>query len=503
MEIRKELKKLLGFTDAVVPAPVKQPAMSVKGFNAAGGNRLLSDWNIIGMSPDADLRMAITEVRNRARDLVNNDGYAKKFVQLCKTNIVGPDGFQMQVKSRDTDGTLDTYANALIEKQFKEWTKKQHCTVTGEMSFRMLQEFIIGYLVRDGECFVRKVYNNSKFGFQLQVIEPDVIDEAYAAVLDNGNVISLGIEYDQWRKPVAYYIKKLDPRQNVYGSYYTADRTRVPAAKMYHLFIKERATQSRGISWFVQSMLRLKMLNGYEEAALVNARVSAAKMGFLTSSPDGAAPYTGDGKDASGNILSNVEPGTVEILPQGMDFKSFTPDYPQAQYEMYIKSILRGISSGLGVSYNGLANDLTAVNFSSIRAGLVEEREYWKSLQSILVESLLDDVFTDWLEAAFLNSQLGTLPVAKFDKFNAPVWTGRRWAWVDPRADVDAAVVAIEKGLKTRTMVLAEQGIDYEELVEQMAEEQAIAAKYGVSFSVSTPQPAASATPNTENTNGI
>ena len=93
---------------------------------------------------------------------------------------------------------------------------------------------------------------------------------------------------------------------------------------------------------------RLKMLDGYEEAELVAARVGASAMGFITS--PGGDGYMGDDLD-NGTPIMSAEPGTFQQLPAGMDVKSFDPDHPTTAFSDFEKAILRGISSGLGVSY--------------------------------------------------------------------------------------------------------------------------------------------------------
>jgi lambda family phage portal protein len=152
-----------------------------------------------------------------------------------------------------------------------------------------------------------------------------------------------------------------------------------------------------------------------------------------------------------------------------------------------VKGALRGISGGLGVNYNSLANDLESVNYSSMRAGKLEEVEEYKNVQAWLVECLHTPIFDAWLESSLLAGALrsGTgaaLPVSKYDKFNAPDWKPRRWPWVDPLKDAQASVLAIEKGLKSRRQIIAESGDDIEAVFEEMAEDQKLADKHGLKF---------------------
>jgi capsid protein len=109
------------------------------------------------------------------------------------------------------------------------------------------------------------------------------------------------------------------------------------------------------------------MLHGYREAELVAARVAASKMGFITS-PDGDGYTEDDLEDTHAPVMS-AELGSFEQLPTGMDIKLFDPTHPTSAFSDFHKAVLRGIASGLGVSYASLASDLENVNYSSIRQG--------------------------------------------------------------------------------------------------------------------------------------
>ena len=144
----------------------------------------------------------------------------------------------------------------------------------------------------------------------------------------------------------------------------------------------------------------------------------------------------------------------------GTSFQSWNPDHPTGNYAGFVKSCLRGIAAGLGVSYNMIANDLEGVNYSSIRAGLLDEREYYKAVQRWYIDSLIAPVFSGWLETNILNGTIN-LPSAKMSKFNSPGvahWMPRRWAWVDPLKDQQASVLAVENQFKSKRQVVAEMG---------------------------------------------
>ena len=121
----------------------------------------------------------------------------------------------------------------------------------------------------------------------------------------------------------------------------------------------------RGIPWLHASMMRIHHLKGFEEAAIIAARVGASKIGWMQS-PDGSPEPLKEGEDEQGTPYTKVSPGEIGMLPEGYEFVSFNPDYPHAMYDPFVKATKRDISSGIDVAYHSLANDLEKVNFSSI-----------------------------------------------------------------------------------------------------------------------------------------
>lgn len=419
-------------------------------------------------------------VRGRARDLCMNNDYARRFLLLCRNNIVGPDGFKFEANVKDPNGASDRYANLKIQAAWDEWCRAANCTITGKLSFRGVQDILVRHLARDGEILVKKVLDREGlYPLKLQILDPDLLDETYNDRLPNGNHVVMGVELDRNRRPVAYHILDDSNHSINFSVYANRQRTRYMAEDIYHIFDPDRAFQTRGISWMAPSMYRLKMLTGYEEAALVNARLSATIGGYFYSEDGTTLP--GDGKDDQGNIITTFEPGEYKQLPAGLKVQNVDPNYPDQQHDMFVKAILRGVASGFGVSYATLANDLTQVNYSSIRAGLLDERDNWRAWQRVFAEQFLEPVYSDWLDLALLGDRLN-LPAAKFEKFNRPVFTGRRWAWVDPKNDIEAELASINGGLKSRTMSLAERGENIEEIFQELAEEKAAAEALGLKF---------------------
>jgi lambda family phage portal protein len=447
------------------------------GWKSAKVTRLTGDWSVQLRGPNSILWADGKANRARARELSRNDPYAKKFLKMVRANVVGPDGITLQAKVKNKrGGKLNKEVNDLIEVEFTNWTRPKYCNVNKRMSWCALKQFAAMQWAMDGEVFIQFAIDaSSPYGLRLRFIDPDQVDQAYNVLkLPNGNQIVMGIEVDPDFAPVAYWIWETNPSETFSA---IRRRLRVPAETIVHCYIQEYVNQVRGIPWMVASMFRMNMLEGYEDAEVTAARGAASMMGFIKS--DNGIEYEGQERvneggapDPNGDIAMDFEPGAFNRLQPGQDVVKFDPQHPNSSFSAFVKAVLRGAAAGLGVSYTSLANDLESVNFSSIRAGLLDERDEWKLLQGHFIEHFIQPIFEKWLELSVLSNRIN-LPGYDLDTVSTSiVWKGRRWTWVDPLKDVQAEVLQINSGLKTMTASLAERGQDFEETIDTIKEEQ-------------------------------
>lgn len=457
------------------PAPAaKQSKRSF--FKGAQVSRLLLDWIVAPMAADKEVRSDILKLRARARDLARNNPFIRQYLALVTTNVIGPHGIRMQAQVVNNNGLLAKSINDKLEAAWLKWCKK--ATIDGRMSLTQAAQLAARTLATDGEVFIKLVIDEDetgKFFFALQPIDADLVDHEYNRPAGKGtNEIRLGVEIDKFGRPVAYHVwdrHLADENQNA------RQRIRVPAAEMLHLYDPERVNQSRGTTWFNSVMVPLKMFDGYVEAELTAARTAAAKMGWLKYTD--AAAMQLEGEIPTAPLQYDASPGTIEMLPPGVEFQPWDPSHPTGAYEAYSKGILRQVASGLRVSYNALANDLSDVNYSSFRSGILIEREVWRTLQQLFIERFYQPIFEAWLPVALLNKDV-VLDSRDPARFQAVRWIPRGWAWVDPLKDIQASIEAINNGLASRSDVLAEAGMDYEAVLDNLAREKQMADAAGL-----------------------
>jgi lambda family phage portal protein len=433
------------------------------------------NWTGTPTSIDAFIQMHHQRLVARSREQWSNNDYVRNFIRLVRQNVVGPNGITMQSKAEKPRGGLDKEACAAIEADWAEWCKAGFCEVTGQLTWREVCALAVETTARDGEFIARRIYGDDAgpHGYALQLIDPQRLPVWHenGRADKNGNFIRHGIEFNRYGRRIAYHFSSTDEGDAAYYTYSGRGFVRVPAEEIIHIFVHEVVGQKRGLPWASTSLFRLHHLEGFENAAVQNARAGASKMGFFEYE-DGFGPEMDDG-DA---LTIDAEPLSFHELPEGARFKEFNPEYPSGEFATFHKAMLRGASAGMGVLYNNVAGDLEGVNFSSIRQGTLDEREHYKELQQWLIDALVIGVFEDHLSYRLLSGGIKTkggrpLPAAKIETYKKVAWQPRRWQWIDPRADVDGAIDSIRAGLNSPSQVIREQGRDPETVFAEFAED--------------------------------
>jgi lambda family phage portal protein len=467
-----------------------------RSFGAAQVSRLTAGWTTADASLNALLQGALPVLKARSRQWSRNTGPGRRFLQQVRLGGVGPTGFPMQSRCGDwvKDGSrwvfrLDKLANDAIESAWQKWCRPGNCEVTGKLSFAEVCKLQLEICARDGEYLSRELRGvETPWRYQLQLLATDRLDTAHSVQLPSGGEVLMGVERAATGKAEAFHLLRSNPL-DFRG---TRHSERVLARDVLHDFVPLDAEQVRGVPWSHAILLGANMLASFEESAVFAARVGASHMGFYTqdAKSDGA-PFTpadlGVKVDTNtGELLTEVEPGALELLPPGVDFKSFDARYPTEAFDPFTKARRRDMATGLGVAYHNLSGDMTAVNYSSARIAELAERDGWRSVSHWFIGSFVHRVFCSWLEMSLLAGAIklpsgSALPVSKLEKYREGiVFRGRGWEWVDPLKEVNAAAIAVREGFTTRSKVVAAKGDDFEDNVGEIAQENLVLADNGV-----------------------
>lgn len=455
-----------------------------KGANDDG----LSDWAMQPIDINTLLRNDLRTLRARSRDLARNDDTAKRYIHLVKQNVLGHAGIRLQARNKMRSGKKPDKAwNDAIESEWKSFGQCRRYrgfasspTACGTMTMRQAAWLAVIMRVVDGESIIQilRGYPHNKNRFAFRFLNPDLLDSGFTDESRDGNRIIMGVELDEFDRPIAYHFNTLTQKGTITKR--NKDRIRIPANQIIHHFRREYVGQVRGIPDFATIMHKQKMLNGVHEAIVVGWRVAASKMGFFKTTSVDAEFDTGE-YDEFGDMLLDATPGTFENLPPGVGVETFDPEYPTSTYESGHKVFMQQMANGLNVSSPTLSNNYEGVNYSSLRQALLEDREGWRCMQAEMVDGFYQPLFDEWYDWSANATRTISLPEKKRQLDPEIEWQPRGWPWVDPLKEVNAHEKAVNNTFRTHQSVLAEtSGADFADTVATRSEENKMLQEHGL-----------------------
>ena len=432
------------------------PLENINSLVASGGPRLLA----------------------RSRELVVTNGYAANACEAFASNMVG-DGI------KPSSLIADAALRDSVQQLWLAWTDE--ADADGLTDFYGLQAMVAREMFVAGECFVRLRPRRAEDGLlvplQLQLLQSEMLPFEKTETAGNGNRIRCGIEFDGIGRRVAYHFRRRHPGDSTDQGAVIPETVRVPAEDVLHIYRPIDAGQIRGLPHVAPAMVRLFLLDQYDDAELDRKKTAAMFAGFITkTAPED--PMMGESEaDLDGAAIASLEPGTMQVLLPGEDVKFSSPADVGGGYEAFQYRTLLSVSASLGLPYHLVTGDVRQANYSSLRAELVEFRRRIGQLQhGVMAHQLCRPIWRRWLETAVLSGALdiGNPAVAR------PVqWIPPRWDWVDPLKDIQAQVLAMEAGITSRRKVVEATGYDVEEVDRENAADAKRVADLGLSYRAS------------------
>lgn len=463
-----------------------------RGYAAAAKKARYGDFRSSRGSADYELRQGLVEVRNKSRWLARNSSTMKRFLGLLSINVVGSKGFVFQSRVRRQDGTMDDSLNRRVEDDFRDWWKRP--TTCGKLSGVDLQKQAVKSLSRDGEIIWEIVFNHAyKDGIAINALEPDMLDETLTLMHTNGNQIRMGVEIDKFNAPVAYHFLTTHPGDIAWFSPQTKKRyRRVPAERIIHTFVSDRAGQTRGEPWATTIINNLKMLDGFREAEVTGRRLKSSIMGFFKRVLPGTEglPELADGMgtdDQGDDIMEmQMEPGLLKEMAPGLEFQAFDPGGAVTDFKDFDSQMKKDNAMGTMISNMSLGMETEGVSYSGGRTITLEDRNFYQDVQGFIVDRNLEPVFSMWLSRRVIQPD-ATIPPTRLTAIRRHCkFRPRGWDWVDPAKDVKANAEALRTKQTSLAIVAAARGLDRDDLLREIQEDEQAAAKLGLTLDYNT-----------------
>lgn len=453
---------------------------------AAGRGRRSLAWMPGNPGAVAAMLATNTDLRIKSRDLVRRNAWAQAGIEAFVANAVGT-GIKPQSLSSNEP------FKAEVQALWRDWTEE--ADAAGQTDFYGLQALACRAMLEGGECLIRLRPRRPEDGLvvplQLQLLEPEHLPISLNTDLSSGNVVRSGIEFDSLGRRVAYHLYRSHPedgRLAPMSGQGGMDTVRIDAKEIIHLFRVLRPGQIRGEPWLSRALVKLNELDQYDDAELVRKKTAAMFAGFVTrQSPEDN--LMGEGAaDNDGIALAGLEPGTLQILEPGEDIKFSDPADVGGSYGEFLRTQFRAVAAAIGVTYEQLTGDLTGVNYSSIRAGMLEFRRRCEMVQhSVLVHQMCRPVWAAWMKQAVLAGALEAPGFARGGparrrQYSQVKWIPQGWQWVDPEKEFKAMLLAIRAGLMSRSEAIAAFGYDAEDVDREIAADNQRADDLGLIF---------------------
>jgi lambda family phage portal protein len=445
------------------------------GYAASRMVRRLAKWRADKRHVNDLLQRGGVQLLARSRDLCRENPYARNAKASFQAAVVGT-GITPSPDFPDSLGVPDELSTQVRDawEQFVD-----ECDPEGLLDFYGIQNLVAGQLFEAGECFVRIRRRLPQDGllipFQLQVIESEQLDVGYNGIAPNGNEIRMGIEYGALGQRVAYHFWKYHP-YDVGMNNGNAERTIVPATDILHVMMPTRPGQIRGEPMLTPAMVRLYLLDQYDDAELERKKVAALFSGFITKDlpEDNGTPLPQDpltGKpvsvpmdDSFGTSVAVLEPGTLQVLYPGEDVKFSAPADLGNAYEDFQFRNLLAISAACGVPYITMTGDISAANYSSLRGGQVEFRKRVDQVQHLtLAVQLCARVWNLFWDEAVLGDVVPVRPAEyrrNMRAYRRSRWITPPWPEVDEMKSAQANKLKVDEGFIPRSDVQEASGYD-------------------------------------------
>jgi lambda family phage portal protein len=430
----------------------------LRRYDAAGRGRRTDGWITQRTSADASSAWGFADMRDRAREQMRNNPYARKAIKVWSDNLIGS-GWSFKAKEDRKNGRRGKAITQLMQQWMADPTQ---CDYYGRTNFDGIMSQMVEAWKGSGEVLLRLRTPSRaamerlglRVPLQLQLMEGDWIDESHDTPGgETGEYTKRGIVYDGEDKPTRYWLYNYHPGESAQRAITILSNT-VPADEIIHLFTPERPGMTRGVTCLAPSLLRLRDLQDLMDARLMKEKVAAC-MAVAVTDLDSVS-------DQKSTIGKRIEPGGVIKLGPGQDIRTINP--PAAgEINTVIRSYLLEIAAGIGITYSELTGDYSSGSFSQERMGWIGfqrrlQADTWQILEPVVFRQVWR-----WFQTAASVTGVPTDGLVGD-------WTPPKRELFDPQSETSSTRDRIRGGLLPPLDAIRAEGYEPLDLIEQWKE---------------------------------
>lgn len=461
------------------------------GFGGAVIDRTTEEWMPGNPGPNRLHQMNGQLLRERARDLAENNPHAAAAIDAYLANVIEC-GITPKPKFEDSERRA-LWARAW--ERFGGLTPAggNEADVTGfgtiyDMQALHLREVLVG-----GGCLLHFTElpksRDRSLPLSVEMIpEERITDERdnFAFPIARGkktqNPIVRGVEINPATgRPVAYWIRPSMPNDVAPEE---LEPIRLDAQDCEYGFFRRRIGQYRGTTLLRAIVMFLWRLGYYLDNEMLASQMKSAWGYMVLSDADAnldfadlndSDPESG-ATDAYGNLIEKIEPGMVWRGKVGDKIQAVGPNVPGSDSLPWIKLIEQSIAMGAGLSSAELTRDYSDINFSAARAAMQQDRKRYRPMQRFSVTTFGNPI---WRRFATIAAREGIdgFPtqsdfLSNLNDWLAVSWRAPGWESVNPLDDARADEIYVKLRTRSRMQIIAREGGDEDETFEQIDREE-------------------------------
>lgn len=447
-----------------------------QAYEGGSNSKRMAGKGNLQSGPNAPIARSLPLLQARSHNAVRNNPYAQGAKESYVSNLVGA-------------GIKPQWGDKAIQTLWDRWV--QECDADGVDDFYGLSALAAGAQFEAGEALGRFRYRRKSDGLsvplQIQLIEAEHLDPNFNSTFQ-GRLIKMGIEFNPIGQRTAYHLWRYHPHERLTAE--INQRVPVPADNVVHMFRRTRPGQMRGVPELTSVIVRLYEIDEMQDATLARQKLAQLFGAFVKRKtghdPEDDGPNFGTLVSMPGEEgvepLSEFTPGGIHYLEDDEEITFSSPPEIGSNYTEWLRTELLAVARGVGITYEQLTGDLKGVNYSSIRAGLLEFRRRAEALQAhLIVHQWCRRIAAKWLDVAVTS---GVLRIANYwaqrEQLLTIDWIAPKWSWVDPLKEVTADLLEVRAGFKPRSEAAGERGWSIEQLDAQIAAGNRSAERHGL-----------------------
>lgn len=478
------------------------------GYGDGGASRsrsALRGYNPLKSSVKADVDTHLPTLRARSNDMFINSPLGASAINISRMNVIGA-GLKVSPKvdyrvlGISPQEAKEWQRN--VQREFALWAEGTSCDLYRKNNFYDMQDICFMSSLVDGDAWAAVKYRpptpDNPYAIKIQLLEasrvsnPDLSATAgclpFGAVemtnTKNGNRIISGVELNGDGAVVAYWIANKVPYDLIADSR-RLEWVRVEAFNRYtgapnvlQISHEERSEQYRGVPIMAPVIEKLKQTDRYTNAELTAAIVKSFFTLFFTHGVQNNIDEVLNSTYKNSVTPEDMEgievgPGTLNLLPEGVDVKSMDASRSMSTFETFTNTLVAQIGAALTIPSEVLLSRFQG-SYSAARGALLQAQSAFKTRRTWFARDFCQPIYEAWLAEAVARGRIKA-PGYGSDPVITKAWSGADWfgpvmGLLDPEKEVRAAALRIKYGLSTGEREAAEiTGTDYDDNIDQLA----------------------------------